>query len=214
MWRWSILRERPHPRQNPQVPAALGASNEHEAAAALRQAHKLMREHGISECDVELADVVEASVSARTAHNPPIWNCRLAAVISDAFGCERFLQPHRGSRWGWTFVGVGSAPEIATYAFVTLFRQVDRARKDYYRRSRARRTNRIRRADLFAEGWVRAVDCLVKEFARPSPEIVGHYMVERHSDLVEHQAKQRGSLGLRDLGGGRAAPAALGMAKD
>ncbi len=64
------------------------SANEHEAAAALRQAQALMREHGLREKDVSLADVAEVKVKAcSTAANA--WELRL--LIRQ----ELFMRPHR-----------------------------------------------------------------------------------------------------------------------
>lgn len=59
---------------------ALAQSSEpHEAAAALRQAQKLMAQHGIDAVDIELSAVVEAYVPAgRSAQVPPRWLAALA----------------------------------------------------------------------------------------------------------------------------------------
>lgn len=52
---------------------ALAASPEqHEAAAAMRQAQKLMQQFGLSEVDVSLADVSEAGQKAVNAPLP-LW---------------------------------------------------------------------------------------------------------------------------------------------
>lgn len=69
---------------------ALSHSSEaHEAAAAMRQAQKLMAQFGLSERDVSLADVHEASARAAS---PAVnaWEASLARVCADAFGCEMY----------------------------------------------------------------------------------------------------------------------------
>ncbi len=81
---------------------ALGTSPEpHEAAAALRQARKLMDQYGISDDQVKLADVNEKSASAgRDAQTPPSWITDLARIICEAFGVARYYNA--------TFVGPSS----------------------------------------------------------------------------------------------------------
>ena len=49
------------------------SANEHEAAVALRQAQHLMREHGLREQDVSLADGHHNLAAAKLAGVEPTW---------------------------------------------------------------------------------------------------------------------------------------------
>lgn len=148
---------------------ALGKSaNEHEAAAAMRQAQKLMQDHGISDFDIETADVLEDVTNAGASTKPARWECWLAQKSADAFCCEVFFT----ERWSptpgiWTFVGVGPSAEIARYAFDVLFRQLKRARALHIKTAlkRCGPASRTRRADLFCEGWVTAVANKIEAFS-------------------------------------------------
>ncbi|VFR34693.1 hypothetical protein ANDA3_3766 [plant metagenome] len=137
------------------------SANEHEAAIALRQAHALMREHGISAFDVEHSDIEEEAAGAGAARRPPSWEAGLATRIADAFDCDVFLEA--GYPCGrWVFVGPAPAGQIARYAFDVLFRQAKRARVHYMKTALKRcTTTRTRRADTFCEGWVMAATALV-----------------------------------------------------
>lgn len=141
------------------------SNNEHEAANALRQAQKLMQTHGISDLDVEHADIQEEATRAGAAKKPARWESRLANRVATAFDCRVYLQ----QGWGigqWVFVGATPSSEIARYAFEVLFRQAKRARADYVKTALKRCTkNRTRRADLFSEGWVITATELVENFA-------------------------------------------------
>ena len=65
---------------------ALAASPEaHEAAAALRQAQKLMAQFGLTEADVTLADVAEVRQQAQNAPIVP-WEVARASLVATAFG--------------------------------------------------------------------------------------------------------------------------------
>jgi len=131
---------------------ALGRSaNPHEAAAAMRQAQKLMAEHGLSDTDVELSDVSETTCAA--ALNAPDWEVFLANVVAQAFGCDvlwtatRKWIGHKPRRqMAVLFIGVGSHPEIAGYAWQVLDRQCARQRLDHIRQqpTQDRRTDRRR----------------------------------------------------------------------
>jgi len=141
------------------------SSNEHEAAAALRQAHKLMRLHGISDLDIEHADIQEERAPAGAIRNPARWECGLATRVARAFDCAVFLQCARPISH-WVFVGAAPTGEIARYAFEVLFRQLKQARAHYIKTALKRcTTTRTRRADLFCEGWVMTATEVVDEFA-------------------------------------------------
>lgn len=173
---------------------ALGrSSNEHEAAAAVRQAQALMREHGVTEHDAQMADVSEARSKAR----PPAintWEAALARCIDAAFGTTHF-HTHRAKLIGlevkrWrevVFVGVGTAPEVASYAFDVLARQCAGARLVHVRKQpkSCKPITRTARGDQFAMGWVFAVQGLVDRFAGNPHEqlLIEHYMAARHPDL-------------------------------
>lgn len=115
---------------------ALSASaNEHEAAAALRQAQKLMAKYRLTETQVHLSDVGMAKSESAKAKRDQ-WEAYLAAVVADVFDCESL------THIAWcdkalcrversVFVGVSPGPEIAKYAYDTLHRQCVSSRKDY-----------------------------------------------------------------------------------
>ena len=140
------------------------SSNEHEAAAALRQAQKMMDEIGVSSDDVTASEAAEARVKAAATIDAPIWESFLARAVAEAIGVDMFfsagipsLKKFRPGQW--VFVGCGGNEQIAQYAFTTLRRRLSAARSDYIRTelSRHKRTNKIARADLFCRGWVAAV---------------------------------------------------------
>lgn len=132
---------------------ALGkSSNEHEAAAALRQAQKLMEAHGIDEGAIADSEIGEALGRSGSGAKPPRYEAVLAISISNAFGCEEIFKAFAG----WMFIGAGPAPEVAQYAFEVLYRQVKRCRAEHIktRLSRCGQLNKTRRADIYCAGWV------------------------------------------------------------
>jgi hypothetical protein len=180
------------------------SSNEHEAAAALRQAQKLMQQHGISDLDVEHADIQEEGTRAGAATKPARWECGLATRIAAAFDCSVFhsIDYPVGK---WVFVGASPAGEIACYAFEVLFRQARRARANYVKTALKRcTTTRTRRADLFCEGWVMTATELVGSFTgnEATKARVTAYLEHKHK-LTEFQGRNRNagrSLSKRDYG--------------
>ena len=131
-----------------------GAS-EHEAATALEMAQRIMAEAGISADDLAASEAAEAFTQSGAAVRVPAWESRLAAGLAGAFGCDSL---HHGRRGGqWSFVGTGPGPEIAAYAFQVLRRQCLQARAAYITQHLRRvtvRANKVRRADMYCEGWV------------------------------------------------------------
>jgi len=173
------------------------SGNEHEAAAALRQAQKLMATHGISDLDIEHADIQEEAARAGAAFKPARWECELAVRVARTFDCQVLfgVAPNRAGRW--IFVGAAPSGEIARYAFEVLFRQAKRARADYIKTALKRcTTTRTRRADLFCEGWVSTATLLAAHHAgNPTARA-------RVTDYLAHQPIERETLKARDRNAG------------
>lgn len=155
--------------------ALSASSNEHEAAAALRQARALMEKHGITDTDVLAAEAGEMAAKASAASRPTNWESRLAYYTASIFGCQVVFR----SGWAeigrcgqWAFIGTGARYEVAKYCFEVLLRQVKRARAAHIKIAlrRCKAATKTRRADLFCEGWVQSAVCKVDELAPPERE--------------------------------------------
>lgn len=150
------------------------SSNPHEAAAGMRQAQKLMAEHAVSDCDALLSDVTEKACTTRTK-SQPVWEIRLAHLIASAFGCAHiwtskqcYLPSFRiATDTRLIFVGVGSAPEVAGYAWDVLSRQCAKSRLVHLRSqpARCKPITLTARGDAFAHGWVMGVRDKVEQMA-------------------------------------------------
>ncbi len=150
------------------------SSNEHEAAAALRQARKMMDEIGVSADDVAASDAAEARVRSQALQQPPKWEQSLAFVVAEAIGCGVYfsygVDLHLIKKPGqYVFVGCGGDQAIASYAFSVLYRQLKAARKQYLRLhlKRCKRANRMDRADSFCAGWVFSVRAKIGSLTIP-----------------------------------------------
>ena len=124
--------------------ALSASSNEHEAAAAMRQAQKLMAKYRLTETQVNLSDVGMAH-GAQAKSKRETWECLLSTVVGEVFECRPLTSITWCSRSlrrveKAVFVGVRPAPEIAKYAYDTLHRQCVIARKAY--------TDKVRRGEL------------------------------------------------------------------
>ena len=182
---------------------ALAASPEaHEAAAALRQAQKLMAQFGLTEADVTLADVSEVR---QQAQNVPMvqWEASLAWMVARAFGCETFTTQRvltgksvqmRRQRY-YVFVGIGPAAEVAGYAFDVLSRQCARDRRRYIglQSKNCKAKTKVARGDLYAEGWLAGVNDKLDQLAgsEHGTALITQYLKQRHSGMQEADIKSR-----------------------
>lgn len=175
--------------------ALSASSNEHEAAAALRQAYKLMQMHGLSEQDVAAAEARECAAKAGVKQRPPLWETLLASQIAKGFGCQVFFASGYSRNAGeWRFIGCGEAAEVAQYAFEVLQRQARRAREAHIQAHLKRcRAHKTRRADLFSEGWVRAVAGKISEFCGTEQQaaVINAYLAVHYPTISDLKVSNR-----------------------
>jgi len=171
------------------------SQNPHEAAAAMRQAQKLMAEHSLDEQAVSMADVSESKVSAVSQAHVK-WESALFAIVAEAFGCQRYIEI--GSRMlpngRWVkhrrivFIGVGAAAEVASYAYEVLSRQCAKARADHISKQpgSCKRITKTARGDQFALGWAYGVRGLLDKFANGdvNDKLLESYMETKHPDMT------------------------------
>lgn len=181
--------------------ALAGSTNPHEAAAGMRQAQKLMSEHGLNESDVELSDVATATCSART-NSQPRWEANLAHMISAAFGCD-MLWNRTGRYVEWRivhkceviFIGLGAAAQIAGYAWDVLSRQCAKARLAHIRKqpARCKPITLTARGDAFASGWVIGVQSKLDAFTIPERNmlLIEQYKAATWPETTSKESKDR-----------------------
>lgn len=173
------------------------SANEHEAAAALDAARKIMDEYGVTSADVELAEIEEAAARGSRTQRPSKWESYLCAAVRRAFSVEVFIDGQLDRR----YVGRGAAPEIASYAFTVLFRQLRKARGEYISTAlrRCRPGRKRARADVFCEGYAAAVLTKMKALVpdREKDPLIEQYMVKHHSDLVAVDVREAKAGGAR-----------------
>ena len=176
------------------------SANEHEAAAALRQAQKLMAEFGLDQKDISLADVTEARVKGRSAAINR-WELALVHLAAQAFGCEQFssLTGDYNAAGNftrtrhWVFVGIDTAPEVAGYAAEVLIRQCATARLAHVAKQpkNCKPITKTARGDAFAIGWVAGVADKVEAFAQPTKNdaLLLAYMEREHPKLSSSKVR-------------------------
>lgn len=173
------------------------SSNPHEAAAALRQAQKLMESHGVTSDDIDLLNVKASEHSAGTSQVPARWHQWLAGVVCSAFAVEAvYLVGMNGVKI--QFIGIDAQAEIAGYAYDVLFRQLRKDRNDHVSaQKRCKKSTKTRRGDLFAEAWVKAVAEQVIAFSQPDShvQLIKAWKKKEHPDTQKTASKEHKSKG-------------------
>lgn len=184
------------------------SSNAHEAAAALRQAQKMMAEYDIDQADVADAerDPIVETDATRRGQTTPVYIVSLMNLIARTFGVENFAEVGL-YRTRLVFVGPEARASVAVYAFTVLLRQLERDRRAHMSRVRKAK-NRAARGDVFGFGWVRGAAQVVSGFAAVEKDdrIVG-YLERKHPTLtkVDSEARKSNAVGFGDVHAGRAA---------
>ena len=162
--------------------------NPNEAASALRQAHGLMKKYDVNADQVLASDVSEAVAESVSRYNPPYWVLALSNIIAKAFECRVFVSRQFGRRPEFRFIGMDFSPEIASYTFNVLYRQLKQARRDFcYGLDIDDRAEKDRRIDIFAQAWLFRVANLVAEFVDTprAKDKIDRYVQENYGDIPD-----------------------------
>lgn len=176
------------------------SSNANEAATALKQAQKLMEMHGISPDDVAASDVDSQTTAAGAGKTPPTHIAMLVDLVCQAFGSKAVYSRYMDVK-SWSlrscveFVGVGSSAEISAYAYHVLLRQLKRDRKAFLEtlNKRLKKSTKVRRADIYCQGWVLAVSKNITPHKRSEAEenAVAKYKAKRWENIEKREANDR-----------------------
>ena len=184
---------------------ALAASaNPHEAAAAMRQAQKLMEQFQVESSDPLLHGVIEREAKAPSASIVD-WEAALARMVANAFGCALFaagsakLLPSLRLRktTNYVFIGVNVQPDCAQYAYAVLSRQCAKDRRAHMAKQpkNCLPKTRVARGDTYAFGWLAGVKSKLQAFANtPEDEAaITAYKEDRCADMKDAKPKNRTS---------------------
>lgn len=168
--------------------ALASSPNANEAAAAMRQAQKLMQMHAISEEDVQLSDVSEQPASYRMPKKTPLHIVGLGNLIAQAFGV-RVIRMLGLDHSRFHFIGIGHQSQIAEYSFDVLRRRLTSARADYLKtlNPRLKRSTKTNRADLFCRTWLYRIAETLEEFAGTEKErlLLESYWQKHHGEATK-----------------------------
>lgn len=174
------------------------SSNPHEAAIALKQAHALMAKHNLEIIDVNLSTVGSSSkIKGGKNKQPMSYESDLACMVADMYNCKAlhietcadiyswslqgFINSYQSM---WSFVGVKPKHEIAAYTFQVLYRQLQKARKEYITNNlyRCKKFTKTQRANSFCEGWIYEVSKTVRAFAKTEDELNEIEIIDSYID--------------------------------
>ena len=151
------------------------SSNEHEAAAALRQATKLMEAYNVTPEALAGAKIGETEANTDAWTRPPMWEMHLLNTIRSAFGCECIMRLGNSQTKRLTkivYIGVKHQAQLAAYAHAVLRRQVNAARTrftsgltGYYTRG-----EKIAKGEAFCVGYIANIKKQVTALAVPADQ--------------------------------------------
>lgn len=151
------------------------SSNEHEAAAAMRQAQKLMERHGVTEQELGTvgytSELVEVPIQA--GKKVPLHLAKLINLVMRAFGVKAVLGRNvriSDPSFNVTYFGPEHRVALATYSHIVVFRAVNRAWDKYLAEHPELKGERGARMG-FMMGWLEAVEVTVMEFAMTPEEL-------------------------------------------
>ncbi len=176
------------------------SSNEHEAANALRQAQNLMQKYNINTADIDAAQANEKDTRSNVKKKPSKWESLLARTVAKAFSCKNIFSSNIFGQAVWKFIGTGTAPELAAYAFEVLLRQLKKDRANYIKSKlyRCKRANKTSRADNYCYSWVLEVYSTISDFApnQAQKKAINAYVKKKYpalTDLTSHSRTTKGS---------------------
>ncbi len=175
------------------------SANEHEAAAAMRQAAALMLKFNLEYASVLASQASEASAKSRAKAKPAQWEHGLVEAVSTQFRCRVIMQRSRGpsgNSFEWIFVGTNHSAEIAAYAFTVLLRQAMRARETFQDSlpQGLKLGDKRRLGNRFCLGWALSVYSIVRKFSgddeqEPDPAVRAY--IDQKSIPKETPSKSR-----------------------
>lgn len=152
--------------------ALSNSSEPNEAAAALRQAQKMMALHNVTQVNLKLFDLDDLELKSKASVSRiKDWELALINLIAKSFGCQLYWSKsfsHADDVFGsYRLVGLKSQVQIAHYTASVMQRKIITARIQFVRElpSHYSRARKIAEANGFCFGWVEAVSKTVAEFA-------------------------------------------------
>lgn len=171
--------------------------NANEAAAALRQAHALMKKHGVTEEQIWAIEVEEASTRVGEHYTPPFWALALANLVAKAYECRSLISRRYGSRPEFHFIGMSYRPEVASYTYQVLYRHLQQAQDDFLASLQDIDSfEQKRRLQVFAQAWLFRIEQTVADFTFEvsTEKTLDDYIGEKYGQTAELAGKPASPL--------------------
>lgn len=171
---------------------ALSASPEpHEAAAALRQAQKLMRELDLTEADLLGLELADALVKTREGFGACRTMNFLTSIVMEAFGVQCIYErnPGTANRLNVRYVGPRDRVLLAEYSHRVIWRAMQGAWDNFLTQRPWLKGDGGKR-QAFHLGWLVGVREKVEAIVPPEEETaaVNRWIVQRYGELVPGKA--------------------------
>jgi hypothetical protein len=160
------------------------SSNAGEAAAALRQAQKMMELYNVTAEGIVMSDIDVTRANSTACTKPPAWELALAHLVSQAFRCRLLwltgvfdsIRNRDIAKGRWEFVGLKHEAQIAAYSMDVLRRQLLKARERHLKEwvlenEGARLKSKLAASTAFSEGFVSNVARQVHSIAPHEPTV-------------------------------------------
>lgn len=180
---------------------ALGkSSNPHEAAAALRQAQKMMNAHGLTEDDIEGSnysnDTVECPIQA--TKKTPIHLTKFVGLIMRAFQVKAVIETNvrvSDASFRIRYFGPTHRVTMALYAHVVIFRAMEAAWREQLKVDPSWKGVRGARLS-FMVGWLNEISEKVEAIGWPEGEEERTEIIKRefYGKELTKQSTRRTSL--------------------
>lgn len=157
------------------------SSEPHEAAAALRQAQKLMRMHNVSEAEVAGMEFGYETVKVpiQVTKKVPLILSALIALVKRVFAVRPVLSQEvrlSDASWNVTYYGLKERVAVASYTHVVLHRAMEAAWREYLFMNPLLKGERGARAG-FMLGWLEGVSDQVEAMVATEAEAAGTQLV-------------------------------------
>ena len=152
------------------------SSEPHEAAAALRQAQKLMEMHGVSEDDVNNLDIESEKVVSADLWRKSLslYLTNLVHLIEKAFGVKAVFEPSLENgkyKVAVRYFGTNGRAQLAAYTHAVIWRTL-KAQWNAYSKTNPWVNDQKGARTGFWIGWIQAVKRTVMEFGGAKEEEV------------------------------------------
>lgn len=150
------------------------SSEAHEAAAALRQAQKMMAAHGVTQEELLGLEVKSIQVMTPEPYKRklPLYMNYLLNVCRNAFDCEAMIEAgYRNGRPRLCvrYFGINGKEQLAAYAHEVMWRQLTAAWKQYQKQNHWAVSEKGARQGFWI-GWIQEVRSKIDAFAGNTEE--------------------------------------------